>query len=213
MGLEPDAQLVFTDENGEYVCVCSEMPSGTQIHVRVCKKPDVISPEDASFVWDIDTKNDTHELHDNNTRYGQPENRSFGGIRATKGFSSGKHYWTVLFSPLVCMGGVCTKSDEPDSWKLPFCNSAAFQKAFTGTEGTGGSGLTNSVHVGFFLDMDSKVLQMHKVGEPKILLQFEIPDDPKHQELYPCLQMKHVSWLTLTSTSNTPPIELQPMEE
>mmetsp|Transcript_13621 Transcript_13621/g.23270 ORF Transcript_13621/g.23270 Transcript_13621/m.23270 type:complete len:111 (+) Transcript_13621:392-724(+) len=108
-------------------------------------------------------------------------------------------------------GGVCTKSDELNSSGLPFCNSAAFQKAFT--EGTGGTLLTNSVHVGFFLDMDSKVLQMHKVGEPKILLQFEIPDDPKYQELNPCLQMKHVAWLTLTSTSNTPPIELQPMEE
>jgi len=103
------------------------------------------------------------------------------GVRAKQGYSSGRHYWTILVQLYNGGGngyntaGICTKTcilqgmsgypfaGSPDAWVVDLCRLTKIQGTSHGSEayGSGAKSLKTGDLIGFLLDMDAGTFSVY----------------------------------------------------
>lgn len=158
----------YLDEDGDTVVLSSHIPDGEKIFVVTVKSAPKVE-EIPVWTWDPDTKQcSSHVLTNSSKRFGQDENHGIGGIAATHGFTSGKHYWKLYYENLTCCvtGGVAWKADGHGALKwIMLENTAHFSEKLLGEDSwsKAHSGEERfNVEVGFLLDIEERTLRIFR---------------------------------------------------
>ena len=210
----PESQeLLFLDEDGIPIVLSAAIPTETKLYVQ--KKQSVTEavtaqllqePKAPEWYW-LEPGNSSHKRKNNNLTVYQPVNETqshcFGSIVLT----SGKHYFTLLFEPLMCCvhGGI---EDAHQAGKTRFDSAFLNEVNLRGLfEPDRGLGLTSkpAFEIGFLVDMDQKVLTVTNHPEKKIMTKKEFT----WTAVSPVVYFKHEVSITITNGSSVVPAWIQ----
>jgi len=163
------------------------------------QEPKPVPPE---WYW-LEPSNTSHKRKNNNLTVYQPVNNTqshcFGSIVLT----TGKHYFTLLFEPLMCCvhGGIeDAKNVDHERFDSHFLNQINLRGLFEPGKGLGLSSQP-AFEIGFLVDMDQKLLTVTNHPEKKIMVKKEFT----WTSVRPVVYFKHEVSITITNGSSNIP--------